>query len=461
MVKAVILFIVLIPSLTLAQDITGIWNGKLSVQGMELRLVFHIAKADSIYDTKMDSPDQKAFGIQASATSFEDSTLTIEIANLGIRYQGRHISNGIEGFFYQSGQSFPLDLTRNLMEKKVFVRPQEPKMPYPYSSEEVRFPSEGGKIKLAGTLTLPKDGKSFPTAILITGSGPQNRDEEIMTHKPFLVLADHLTRSGIAVLRYDDRGFAQSTGSHDSATSADFANDVRAAIAYLETRKEIDKTQIGLIGHSEGGLIAPIVAADTKVAFVVLLAGPGVPGSQILLKQVELITRSGGLDEERVQRQLRVSRGAFDLFNEYGEDESFENQLEKYLHKVISNNELIIPSGMSKEELIKVQVMQFRNPWMRYFLKYDPVNSLHRIKCPVLALNGGKDVQVAPENLAVIEKAVRGGGNDNVTVKEFPHMNHLFQTCKTGAIDEYATIEQTMDPLVLEEISDWVLKQTR
>ena len=459
--KVILLFILLIPGMTKAQDITGEWNGKLSAQGMELRLIFHISRGDSTYDAKMDSPDQKVFGIMADVTTFENSILRVEIAKLGIRFQGKYKTNSIEGIFYQSGQSFPLNLTRNLIEKKALVRPQEPKMPYPYLIEEVTFPSEGGKIELAGTLTLPNGKNIFPTAILISGSGPQNRDEEFMTHKPFLVIADHLTRNGIAVLRYDDRGFAQSTGDHGSATSADFANDVRAAIAYLKTRKEIDKTRIGLVGHSEGGLIAPIVATDTNVAFIVLLAGPGVSGSQILLKQTELITRSQGVDEENVQRQLSITRGAFELFSQYGADQSFENRLKEYLLDLISNKNLIIPEGISNEEFIAMQVSQFQKPWMRYFLNYDPSNSLQRIQCPVLALNGEKDVQVAPENLVVIEKCVRYGGNDNVTVKEFQNMNHLFQTCKTGAIDEYATIEQTISPSVLEEVSGWVLKQTK
>lgn len=443
-----------------AQDITGRWNGLLKVQGMEVRLVFHISKEDSTYNAKMDSPDEKAFGIPASATNFKDSTLDIEIAKAGIRYHGQHVSNGIEGIFYQSGQSFPLNLTRNVIEKEALYRPQEPKEPYPYFIEEVRFPSDGGKVELAGTLTLPGSGKKFPTAILITGSGPQNRDEEFMTHKPFLVLADYLTRNGIAVLRYDDRGFAQSTGKHETATSADFANDVRAAVAYLNTRKEIDKGRIGLIGHSEGGLIAPIVATDTKVAFIVLLAAPGVSGSKVLLKQVETVSRSQGVDEKSIQMQLKISRGIYELFNQHGEDESFETRLKDYLHDMISNNNML-PAGMDEEEFIKMQLSQFKKPWLRYFLKYDPVNSLKRIKCPVLALNGEKDVQVAPENLVLIEKSIRLGGNDNVTIKEFPGMNHLFQTCKTGAMNEYATIAQTIDPLVLEEISGWVLKQTK
>jgi len=459
--KKLILLIMLVPCLTQAQDITGKWNGILSVQGMELRLVFHISLEDSTYGAKMDSPDQKAFGISANATNFENSTLTIEIAKLGIRYQGQYGSAGIQGIFNQSGQSFPLNLTRDAIEKKALFRPQEPKKPYPYISEEVTIPSEGGKIMLAGTLTFPEGKKKFPTAILITGSGPQNRDEEFMTHKPFLVLADHLTRSGIAVLRYDDRGFAQSTGDHAMATSADFANDVRAAIAYLKTRKDIDRNRIGLIGHSEGGLIAPMVGVDTNVAFMVLLAGPGVPGSQILLKQTALITRAEGRDEESIQRQLKITGGVFELFSQYGEDESFENKLKQYLHEMISGNKLIIPKELNTDEFIETQVSQFRKPWIRYFLKYDPVNSLQRITCPVLALNGEKDVQVAPDNLMAIEKAVRQGGNNKITVKEFPAMNHLFQTCKTGSMNEYATIEQTIDPLVLNEISEWVIKQAR
>lgn len=458
--KRLILFTVLIPWLAQAQDITGQWHGTLRVQGVELPLVFHVSLEDSTYGAKMDSPAQQAFSIPASTATFEDATLTIEIAALRAEYRGRYGPDGIEGVFIQSGQSFPLSLTRNPVEKQAPFRPQEPKPPYPYHSEEVRFPSEGGQVELAGTLTLPAGKQKFPAAILISGSGPQNRDEELMTHKPFLVLADHLNRNGIAVLRYDDRGFAQSTGNHGNATTVDFANDVRAAIAYLNTRKEIDPAQIGLIGHSEGGLIAPMVAADTDLAFIVLLAAPGVPGSQVLLRQMELISRAHGMDEERIQSASRINQHIFELFGQYGDDGSFESRLEGYLKEVLTADSLI-SEGVHEAEFIAGQVAQFRSPWMRFFLTYDPVDALKRVKCPVLALNGGKDVQVAPGNLAVIEHAVRQGGNANVTVKEFPEMNHLFQTCTTGAIDEYAAIEQTIDPSVLAEIAGWVLKQTK
>ena len=457
--KRLILFTMLFPWLAQAQDITGQWHGTLRVQGVDLPLVFHVSLEDSTYGAKMDSPAQQAFGIPASATTFDSATLTIEIATLRAEYRGKYGPDGIEGVFIQSGQSFPLILTRNPVEKQAPFRPQEPKPPYPYHSEEVRFPSEGGLVELAGTLTLPAGKQRFPTAILISGSGPQNRDEEFMPHKPFLVLADHLARNGIAVLRYDDRGVAQSTGSHSGATTADFANDVRAAIAYLNTRKDIDAKRIGLIGHSEGGLIAPMVASDTDLAFIVLLAAPGVPGSQVLLKQMESISRAHGMDEERIQSASRINQHIFGLFGQYGDDGSFETRLESYFKEVLSADSLIF-EGVDETEFIARQVAQFRNPWMRFFLTYDPVDALKQVKCPVLALNGGKDVQVAPGNLAVIEHAVRQGGNANVTVKEFPDMNHLFQTCATGAIDEYATIEQTIDPSVLAEVAGWVLKQT-
>ena len=459
--KKLVLLMMLIPCLMQAQDITGKWNGMLQVQGMEFSLVFHIAKEDSAYTAKMDSPDEKAFGIPASATSFEDSVLTIEIAKVGARYQGRYGPSGFEGNFYQSGQSFPLGLTKNLMEKKALSRPQEPHKPYPYPSEDVRFSSDSGKIEMAGTLTLPQGKKKSPAAILISGSGPQNRDEEFMGHKPFLVLADHLTRNGIAVLRYDDRGFGQSTGNYGNATTADFATDVKAAIAYLKTRKEIDPNGIGLIGHSEGGLVAPMVAADTEVAFMVLLAAPGISGAELLLWQAETMAKTQGVDEEKVKEEWNINRDILELVVQYGEEESFETRLKEHLNEAISNHQIILPEGMGREDFIKPRISMFSRPWMSFFLKYDPVPTLKKVECPVLALNGGKDVQVGPENLTAIEKALRQGGNNKVTAKEFPDMNHLFQTCKTGAMAEYATIEQTMDPVVLEEISRWVFKQTK
>ena len=281
-----ILLISLLTSISLtAQDITGQWNGALKIQGTQLRLVFNVTKTDNGVSSTMDSPDQGAKGIPTTTTSFKNSILKITIASAKIEYEGTlGQDNIVVGTFKQGGQSFPMNLSKEVIEKEKLVRPQEPIKPYPYYSEDITFENKKAGINLAGTLTLPTKDGVFPVVILISGSGPQNRDEELLGHKPFLVLSDFLTKNGIAVLRYDDRGTAFSKGDFKTATSADFATDVESAIFYLKTRKEINKKKVGLIGHSEGGLIAPMVASKSKdVSFIVLLAGTGIQGDQILL----------------------------------------------------------------------------------------------------------------------------------------------------------------------------------
>lgn len=455
-----LLFLVLVvPFLAAAQQISGDWYGLLKVQGMELPLIFHITEIEGSYSATMDSPAQKAFGMPVSSVTFIDRQLDLQIANIGAQYKGSLSDSKIKGNFYQANQSFQLDLSTEPIAKKKIVRPQEPTKPYPYDTEEVSFKSEEGTVTLAGTLSLPKNKKNFPTAILISGSGPQNRDEEFMTHKPFLVLADHLTRNGIAVLRYDDRGFGASTGDHNAATSADFATDVKAAIKYLKSRKDIDPKKIGLIGHSEGGLIAPIVAADVPMSFMVLLAGPGVPGEQISIQQAELLGKLKNANQQDIQNEIAVMKGIFELIKNYGDDiEILRNKLEVYISHQLEKNEVVL-EGMSTEEYIEKQIAQLTRPWLRYFISYDPRPTLAKVTCPVLALNGEKDVQVGAQNLIAIEKALHIGGNKEVTIKEFDSMNHLFQLCETGAMEEYATIETTMEPLVLETVSSWINKQ--
>ena len=303
-----ILLISLLASISLsAQDIIGQWNGVLKVQGTQLRLVFNVTKTDNSISSTMDSPDQGANGIPTSTTSFENSILKITIANAKIEYEGRlGTDNIIVGTFKQGGQSFPMNLSKNKIEKEKLARPQEPKKPYSYYSEDITFENKKAGISLSGTLTLPNKEGVFPVVILISGSGPQNRDEELLGHKPFLVLSDYLTKNGIAVLRYDDRGTALSKGDFKNATSADFAIDVESAIAYLKTRKEINKKKIGLIGHSEGGLIAPMVANKSKdISFIVLLAGPGLKGDEILLLQQKLIGKASGVKDEDLQKKRK------------------------------------------------------------------------------------------------------------------------------------------------------------
>lgn len=466
-----ILLIVLLSSITIvAQDITGQWNGVLKVQGTQLRVVFNVTADNGELKSTMDSPDQGAKGIPTTATTFENSTLKITIINAGIEYTGTlGDDNIIVGTFKQAGQSFPMNLTRGAIEKEaiekeVIARPQEPRKPYPYYSEDITFENKEAKITLAGTLTLPKENGLFPVVILISGSGPQNRDEELLGHKPFLVLSDFLTRNGIAVLRYDDRGTAQSEGDFKAATSADFATDVESAIEYLKTRKEIDKKQIGLIGHSEGGIIAPMVANKSKdVAFIVLLAGTGLPGDQILLSQQRLIGKASGVRDELLQENELINKKAFDVVKKSNSLEQLEDDLTNLLNKFLVDNPITdIPQGMSSDDFVKLQITQVVNPWMQYFIKYDPSLALEKVKCPVLALGGEKDLQVpSKENLEAIKIALAKGGNKKVTIKELPNLNHLFQESITGTPNEYATIEQTFSPIALNEILKWIKAQTK
>jgi pimeloyl-ACP methyl ester carboxylesterase len=340
---------------------------------------------------------------------------------------------------------------------------REPAPPYPYVAEEVRFGNKGAGDTLAGTLTLPAGRGRFPAVVLITGSGPQNRDEEIFGHRPFLVIADALTRRGIAVLRYDDRGVGQSTGDFAKATTADFAGDVEAAVAYLRTRKDIHPRRIGLIGHSEGGVIAPMVAArDPEIRFIVLLAGTGMRGEEVLLTQQQLLAQAAGASGAYIQQVVAVNRGAMDIVVRDSlrleHRDSIRAQLAAYLDQKATESPLLAGTP----EMRKKGIDQLTSPWMEYFLAYDPAPALEQVRCPVLAMAGSKDLQVAPEeNLVAIGRALEKGGNRHFEVKEFPDLNHLFQECKTGLPGEYSRIAQTFAPAALEFMVNWVVKQAK
>ncbi len=456
---------ILIANLVFGQDITGQWNGILKVQGTQLRIVFNITKIENGFISTMDSPDQGAKGIPVTSTRFESQTLKLAALNLGIEYEGvLDKNNNVVGNFKQGGMSFPLNLSKEIAQKEKIVRPQEPTKPYPYYEEEVSFKNAKAGITLAGTLTLPKKEGRFPVVILISGSGPQNRNEELMGHKPFLVLADYLTKNGIAVLRFDDRGTAASTGDFKTATTPDFATDVEAGVAYLQTRKEIDKKKIGLIGHSEGGIIAPMVAVNSKdISFIVLLAGTGIPGDQLLLLQQELIGKDSHLSDAYLKLVKTINTGAFDIVSKSISTEQLKTDLTSYINQVIKDNpEAEKPKSMSQDDFVKLQVNQITSPWMVYFIKYNPAIALEKVKCPVLALNGEKDLQVPPkENLEAIKNVLTKGGNKKVTAIELPGLNHLFQECKTGSPAEYATIEQTFSPTALAEVLKWIQTQTK
>jgi len=446
------------------QDITGQWNGVLKVQGTQLRLVFNVTKTDNGFSSTMDSPDQGTNGIPVTNTTFENSKIKFVVANARIEYNGELKEKEFVGTFNQGGQEFPMNLSRKTIEKEVVKRPQEPSKPYSYYSEDVTFENTKANISLSGTLTLPKKDGIFPVVILITGSGPQNRDEELLRHKPFLVLSDYLTKNGIAVLRYDDRGTAESKGDFKTATSLDFASDVESAIKYLQTRKEINKKKIGLIGHSEGGIIAPMVAGKSKdISFIVLLAGTGISGDQLLLLQQELIGKASGVSDDELQKAKVINKGVFDIVTKSNNSETLKTDLTNYMKQALKDEpEYEKPTGMSEDDFIKLQVNQLTSPWMQYFIKYNPAIILEKVKCPVLALNGEKDLQVPPKvNLEAIKKGLEKGGNKKVTIKELPKLNHLFQECETGSLDEYAKIEQTFSPTALTEISNWIIQQTK
>lgn len=447
------------------QDITGQWNGELKVQGIQLRLVFTITQTGNSLSATMDSPDQGAKEIPTTATNFENSVLKITIDNLKIEYEGiLGKDDVIIGTFKQGGQSFPMNLSKKEIEKKKQIRPQEPLKPYPYYSEDISFENKKAGISLSGTLTLPKKGGVFPVVILISGSGPQDRNEEIVGHKPFLVLSDFLTKNGIAVLRYDDRGTALSKGEFTTATTVDFATDVEAGIDYLKTRKEIDKNKMGLIGHSEGGVIAPLVASKSKdVAFIVLLAGTGIQGDKLLLLQQKLIGKVSGISDEDLIKNEIAYRKAFEIVNKSKTLKQLNIDLTNFFIQSLKENpNTQKPKEIPVEDFVKLQVQQIASPWMQYFIKYNPAFALEKVTCPVLAINGAKDLQVPPkENLEAIEKALIKGKNNKITIKELANLNHLFQECKTGSPEEYGAIEQTFAPIALTEIVQWILAVTK
>ncbi|MEP0711208.1 alpha/beta fold hydrolase [Algoriphagus sp.] len=451
-----------------AQDITGQWNGVLKVTGVQLRLVFNIKKSETGYSATMDSPDQGAFGIPATAASFEDDKLKVAITNANITYEGTlGEDNIIIGVFNQGGQSFPMNLSRKEIAKLGSNRPQEPKKPFPYRSEDVIFENSQAEILLAGTLTMPEKEGTYPAVVLISGSGPQNRDEELMGHKPFLVLSDYLTKNGIAVLRFDDRGTAASTGNFAAATSVDFATDVASAVQYLQARPEIDKSKIGLIGHSEGGIIAPMVAGGSDdIDFLVLLAGTGIRGDELLLAQQRLIGEVSGMSPNQLEESAMLNRGIFDIVLKDQGTEELKGDLRNYMAQTYRNIPTAnLPSGMTEGKFVDEQMAQMASlatPWMQYFIKYDPAPALEKVSCPVLAINGEKDLQVpAKENLEAIKAALAKGGNTKVTTMELPGLNHLFQEAKTGAPSEYAEIEQTFSPKAMEVVLEWIKERVR
>lgn len=456
-----VIVIVLMAGNLFGQNVTGQWNGVLDVMGTQVRLVFHIEQTENGYSATFDSPDQGTEGIPFSSVEFQGSEVTLTALNFRAMYQGILAADSITGTWNQGGQSFPLNLSRYEVVRIERNRPQEPKKPYAYREEEVFFENRKDGIMLAGTLTYPDSDGVFPAVILISGSGPQNRDQKIFGHRSFLVLADHLTRHGFVVLRYDDRGTEQSTGDHSLATSADFATDVLVAVDFLKTRSEIDSDHIGLIGHSEGGVIAPLAANQSDdIAHIVLLAGTGIPGKEISLLQTKSLLTDLPFEVEDEESFIQFNERWLEIAASDQMIPEKRDALTQHFRDVESVLYAMLPEGMDTENYIAQQVRMSLSPWMQYFYNHNPSDELGKITIPVLSLNGSKDVQVdAKVNQLAIKRALEKAGNRHFRILELEGLNHMFQESESGQMNEYAAIEQTFSPMALDEITRWLKEQ--
>lgn len=437
--------------------VEGIWQSALETHGMRLRFQLHVS-----HDTEkelvaaLDSLDQGVSGLPATEVSLKETVFHFEVPAVAGTFEGKFdpAKNTLIGNWSQTGAEQILEFKRS-DEPVARRRPQNPVEPYPYREENVSFSNTAAKVDLAGTLTLPKGTGPFPAAILIAGSGPHDRDEELAGHKPFLILADNLTRKGIAVLRYDKRGIGGSTGSVDNSTTLDFAADTQAALAYIKSRKEIDAAKIGLIGHSEGAMIAPYVANHSQdVAWLVLLAPPATPGEETLINQSSLIGQVGGLSAPQLLASLTFDREAYDLVRKEKDPAAIAARLKSLLKE--SGLDAAIPPAA-----LEMQIRMLSSPWFRFFLDYDPVPVLHVLKTPTLALYGQKDLQVAPKfNLVPFTRALVEAGNKDYDARELPDLNHLLQHSYSGSPAEYAAIEETIAPEALQILTDWIARHT-
>lgn len=443
-----------------AQDIAGIWHGFFEApDGKSILFVFDLQQTEDGWQSKMAVPTFNVKDIQLSTTTYVAQVILMENPDLKIKYEGTWVDSLklFQGIYTEGSTSLKLNLSAGIPEVKGPNRPQEPMQPYPYYSEDLKFPNPQAGIELGATFIKPKNLKTFPTVILISGSGRQDRNSSLMTHQPFLVLADYLCRQGIAVLRFDDRGFGESSGDFSTATTRDFASDVAAAVDYLNSRNDIDPAFIGLIGHSEGGIIAPLVALEKEeVKFIVSLAGTGVAGREISLAQSKKM-RGIPVDDEAAFN-ANIDK-AFDLALSNNSIDDKRKLLRDHYQSFLAP--ILIAQGFPEAQVIQglnQEAEKLLSPWTQYFLAYNPSEVYAQLEIPVLALNGSKDIQVDPEvNLPALEVALSKGNHPQTKIKELAGLNHLFQECETGAIDEYAQIEQTFSPVALEEIAIWIL----
>lgn len=468
MIKKILASILLLTSFIAkaqTKNVSGVWEGKLNV-GVELRLVLHISlNDDGTYKGTMDSPDQNAKDIPCSNVNVVNDSFIAELEIIKGTYKATITNDStLDGLWLQGSSSFPLQLKHVAKATEIKPKPQTPQPPFSYNSEDVEYNNADSSIHFGATFTYPKTGAPFTTVILITGSGQQDRDETILNHKPFAVIADYLTKNGYAVLRVDDRGMGQTTaGNLQNATSADFAKDVEAGLAFLKTRKEVDKNKTGMIGHSEGGLIEDIVASrNNDITFIIMLGGPGTKGSVLLADQAAAILQAEGISKEATDAYMPLYKTI--LQNAIEKDSASAiaasiNAFDEWKKTVNAKNMEVLgfKNDSDAYKMIGSMTNRFSTPWFKYFLNTDPTDFIKQLRCKVLALNGSKDIQVLPQqNLAGINAALKKSKSKKYETKELPGLNHLFQHCNVCNVAEYGQLDETFAPEVLEVMVNWL-----
>lgn len=438
---------------SLVEGMDGIWSGTTRRNGADMRMTLRVTTGPAGTEAKFDAPDMFAMGMPVTALTRQGGQIRFTLPTAGVSFTGQVRGPSLSGEWTDGGTSL---FQRADVEPLAIAprRSQTPQPPFPYREIETRISNvDAPGVTLAATLTLPTGDGPFPAVVLITGSGPQDRDETAYGHKPFAVLADHLARRGVAVLRYDDRGVGGSTGQHTGATSADFASDAMAAAVWLALRPEVNIDAIGFVGHSEGGLIAPLAAMETSnVSYLVLLAAPGVRITEMLDAQRRALTQAQGRSAAEVTAADTLQEKLIEIASSSLDQASAEVAL-----KAVLNDTRITGSNLSSaaRDAISAQVL---DPWFRWFIRHDPSPALTHFRGPILALNGSLDRQVLPEqNLAGIRNATIA--NADVTIIELPSLNHLLQTARTGGVGEYAVIEETISPIALDAVSTWIIER--
>lgn len=443
----------------------GIWEGKMKA-GVEITMIFYISQdASKNFVLTIDCPDQGLRDVKASSVTVTNDSLKWEMKQFGATYSGR--LNGDSAIIGTLKQGVSLALNMKKVEKVTeVVRPQTPVPPFAYRSEDIVYTNKNKSMSYGATITIPPGKGPFPAVLLLTGSGQQNRDEEIAGHKPFAVIADHLTKNGFIVLRVDDRGVGKTTSNGGNATTRDFADDANVSLAYLLVRPEVDKKKIGLIGHSEGGMIAQIVAAERKdINFVIFLAAPGEQTIKVMNDQNEAMLLKAGMSKEYATAYLELYKNIITAVlkaDSASAKAKVTPVVDEWINKTPKNVVRAttgITNDSTKNNFVSQFVGQLNQAWFRYFLSYDPAPNIKKMSAKVLALNGSKDVQViSKSNLPAIEAALKKGKSKVYEIKELEGLNHLFQECKACTVNEYGQLQQTFSPMALEVMTNWMKK---